>query len=173
MASRTAWTSGNLTGNGLGWTKAFNDADINASSSGNGLANGATVLSGVADWANGTGLDMFMDISYRFTISSNTIGSGASIVFFAYYLNQDGTAYGDNQLTAGTGAAITPAMPPVVSMGIPAVASTTNMYGIAEGIQIFPGSFRLALQNNSGFAFSNTIGSQIVKIRTYNIQLNN
>lgn len=171
MANRTAWTAGN--GAGLTWTAAFAGADINASDSAAGVGNGHTVLSSQGDITNGTSLDMFIDISYRFTISSSTIAAGANITFWAYYLNQDGTAYGDNQFTAGTAAALTPSVPILGSHNIPAVASTTNFYGTLTGLSVAPGTFRLAMQNNSGFAFSSTLGSQAVKYRTYNINLNN
>jgi hypothetical protein len=53
-------------------------------------------------------------------------------------------------------------------VGIPAVATTTNMYGFAQQILIPPGSFRVAIQNNSGFAL--TAGTQTVKYKTYNLQ---
>lgn len=56
-------------------------------------------------------------------------------------------------------------------MSIPPVASTTNMYGQANGIIIPPGAFRIVCQNNSGFNL--TSGTQAVKYRTYNQNLNN
>jgi hypothetical protein len=170
MTSRTAWVAG--LGQGLTFGAAFANADINASSGGSGLANGSSVLSSAGDITNGTALDQLCDISFRFTIASSTIAAGANIAFWLYVLNQDGIVYGDNQLTAGTAAAITPAFPPCATVGIPAVASTTNMYGATTGIIIPPGTFRFAMQNNSGFAFSNTIGSQACKYRTYNQNLN-
>lgn len=162
MASRTAWTAGN--GAGLTWTTLINSADMSS------MTNGQTVLSSVADIANGTNLDIFMDIAFLTAISSSTIAVGANFAFWIYALNEDGTHYGDNQLTAGTPASVTPAFPPCAVCGIPAVASTTNMYGFAQGMVIPPGSFRVAVQNNSGFSLS---GTQTVKYRTYNINLNN
>lgn len=163
MTARTAWTAGN--GVGLTWTTAINTADMAS------MTNGQTVVSSVADIANGTNLDMFMDISYKLVIASSTIVAGANFAFWIYALDQDGSTYGDGQFTNGTAASLTPAFPPSAVVGIPAVASTTNMSGYAQQIIIPPGSFRIAIQNNSGFAL--TSGTQTVKYRTYNINLNN
>lgn len=163
MANRTAWTAGN--GQGLTWGTLINSSDMAS------MTNAQSVLSSVADIANGTNLDIYMDISYLLAISSNTIAAGANFAFWIYALNEDGTHYGDNQLTAGTAASVTPAFPPCGVAGVPAVASTTNMYGFIQGIIIPPGSFRVAIQNNCGFTL--TSGTQTVKYRTYNLNLNN
>jgi hypothetical protein len=163
MASRTAWTAGN--GQGLTWGTLINSADMAS------MTNGQTVVSGVADIANGTNLDMFMDISYQLVIASSTIAAGANFAFWIYALDQDGSKYGDGQFTNGTAASLTPAFSPCAVVPIPAVATTTNMYGFAQQIIIPPGSFRVAIQNNSGFTL--TSGTQTVKYRSYNIQLNN
>jgi hypothetical protein len=170
MPNRTAWTGGN--GAGLTWAPLFAGADINASDSAAGLGNGHAVLSSQGDITNGTALDMMMDISHRFTIASSTIVAGACISYWLYALNQDGVAYGDNQFTAGVAANLTPSFPPLCAINIPAVATTTNFYGIATGLIIPPGTFRMVMQNNSGFAYSSTLGSQAVKYRTYNVNLN-
>jgi hypothetical protein len=163
MAFRTAWTSGN--GQGYTWGTLINSADMQS------MGNGFTVLSSVPDITNQTSQDMFMDISHLLAIASNTIAAAANFAYFLYALNQDGTHYGDNQLTAGTAAGLTPILSPCAVIPIPAVASTTNMYGIATQIIIPPGTFRVAIQNNCGFTL--TAGTQTVKYRTYNIQLNN
>jgi hypothetical protein len=162
MVSRTAWTAGN--GVGYTWTTLINSANISS------LANGSSCLSSVADITNQTAQDQFMDISYLLAIASSTIVAGANFAFWLYYLNQDGSHYGDNQLpTPGTPVAITPSFPPCASLSVPAVASTTAMYGTATGIVIAPGSFRVAIQNNCGFTLS---GTQTVMYRTYNQNLN-
>jgi len=171
MVNRTSWTAG--LGQGLTFGALFAGADINASDSAAGLGNGHVVLSSQGDITNNSSFDMFMDISYRFTIASSTIAVGANIAFFLYYKNQDNTAYGDNQLTAGTAnTTYSAAIQPCATVGIPALAATTNFYGTATGIIIAPGIFRVAMQNNSGFAFSSTLGSQAVQYRTYNMNLN-
>ena len=163
MVSRTAWTAGN--GVGYTWTALLSSGDMAS------MATANTVLSGAGDITNQSAQDIFMDISYALAISSNTIAAGANFAFWLYALNQDGTHYGDNQLTAGSPAALTPAFPPCAVVGIPAVATTTNMYGFAQQIIIPPGTFRVAMQNNSGFTL--TSGTQTVKYRTYNLNLNN
>jgi len=164
MSNRTAWAAGN--GVGYTWTTAINSADMA------NMANGQTVLSSVADIANQTSQDMYADISYLLTIASSTIAAGSTFSFYLYMLNQDGSHYGDNQLTAGTATSLTPALAPSCGpfvSSIPAVATTT-MYGTITGILIPPGSFRFAMQNNCGFSL--TAGTQTVKYRTYNINLN-
>jgi hypothetical protein len=165
MTSRTAWTAGN--GVGLTWTTGINSADMAS------MTNGQSVVSSVADIANGTNLDQFMDISFKLVIASSTIAAGANIAFWLYLLNQDATTYGDGQFTAGTAASLTPTFAPCFVFPLVAAASQTNMYGNNFGnpIVIPPGSFRLAMQNNSGFSL--TSGTQTVKYRTYNQNLNN
>lgn len=164
MTSLTKWAAGN--GAGLTWATLINSADMTAGP----LATANTVLSSVADIANNTVLDQFMDISASLVIASNTIAAGANLAFWLYALNQDGTTYGDGQLTAGTGAAKTSAFAPCAVMGLIAAASQTALIGFSQGIVIPPGAFRVAIQNNSGFTL--TAGTQTVKYRTYNVNLN-
>lgn len=163
MASRTAWTAGN--GQGLTWGTLINSADMAS------MTNSQSVLSSVADIANGTNLDQFMDISAVLAISSSTIVAGANLAYWLYALQEDGSTYGDGQLTAGTAASKTPAFAPCAVMGLVAAASQTALVGFSQGIIIPPGSFRVAIQNNSGFTL--TSGTQTVKYRTYNQNLNN
>lgn len=162
MTSRTAWTAGN--GVGFTWTTAINSADMVS------MANGSTVVSSVADIANQTNLDMFMDISAVLAISSSTIVAGANLAFWIYDLLEDGSSYGDGQFTNGTAAAKTPTFTPCAIMPLVAAATQTALKGQVDGIIIPPGSFRLAVQNNSGFTL--TSGTQTVKYRTYNLNLN-
>ena len=163
MTSRTAWTAGN--GVGLTWTTLINSSDLAS------MANGSSVLSSVADIANGTNLDQFMDISAICAIASSTIVAGSNLALWLYALQEDGSTYGDGQFTAGTQAAKTPTFAPIGTMPLVAAASQTTLVGFVQGIIIPPGSFRVAMQNNSGFAL--TSGTQTVKYRTYNQQLNN
>lgn len=163
MTARTAWTAGN--GVGFTWSTAINSADMAS------MATANTVVSSVADIANQTNLDMFMDLSASLVISSSTIAAGANLAFWIYALNQDGTTYGDAQFTNGTAAAKTPTFPPCAVIPLVAAASQTALIGYAQQIIIPPGSFRVAIQNNSGFTL--TAGTQTVKYRTYNLNLNN
>lgn len=166
MAGRSAWVAGN--GVGLAWATAINPADMASMA---GTAAGAnTVLSTVADIANGTALDQFMDLSAECVIASSTIVAGSNLAFWIYALLDNGTVYGDGQLVAGTQKIATPTFAPCATMPLVPLASQTNLYGFAQGIILPPGSFRLAIQNNSGFAF--TAGTQTVKYRTYNQNLN-
>ncbi len=164
MTNKTAWAAGN--GVGLTWTTVINSADMAS------MTTAQSVLSSVSDIANGTNLDQFMDVSFSLVISSSTIAAGANIAFWIYLLNQDGTTYGDNQLTAGTAASKTPTFAPCFSFPLIAAASQTALIGNNYGIPIVipPGSFRLTMQNNSGFSLTN--GTQTVKYRTYNQNLN-
>lgn len=162
MASKTSWVAG--AGVGLTWSTLVNSADLAS------MATAKTVLSSVADVANGTNLDQFMDISLRCAISSSTIAAGANFALWLYELLDDGTTYGDGQLTAGTPATLTPTFSPVAIFPLVAAAAQTVLVGAAQGILLPPGSFRAAIQNNSGFTL--TAGTQTVKYRTYNQNLN-
>jgi hypothetical protein len=164
MAAITGWQGGRLNA-GLTWTTAINTADLAS------MATGSTVVSSVADITNGTGLDQFADLSVRCAIASNTIAAGANLALWIFLLLDDGTTYGDGQFVNGTQAAKTPTFSPVATIPLVAAAAQTTLVGGATQIVIPPGSFRFALQNNSGFAF--TAGTQTVKYRSYNIRLDN
>lgn len=168
-ANRTAWTAGN--GVGYTWSTAIASGDMNTLGV-TGMPTGNTVLSSIADIANQTNQDMFMDISTRLIIASSTIVAGANLALWTYYLLDNGTTYGDGQFpTPGTFAAKTPTFAPYATIPLVAAAAQTLLVGAATQISISPGSFRNAIQNNSGFTL--TTGSQIVMYRTYNINLNN
>ena len=164
MTSRTAWTAGN--GVGYTWTTAINSADLSS------MPNGSTVLSSATAIANQTNQDMAMDLSVRQVIASSTIVAGAALSFYLYALLDDGSTYGDGLLpTPGTQVAVTPVVPCIGAIQLTPGASKTALLGYIGGILIPPGTFLLAEQNNSGFAL--TSGTQVVKYRTYNINLNN
>jgi hypothetical protein len=158
MVTKASWVAG--LGQGLTWGTAINTADLAS------MVNGSTVVSSVADIANGTALDMFMDISVRLAIASSTIGAGANLALFLFDLLDDAATYGDGNFVNGTQKAATPAFPPFAAIPLIAGAAQTLLVGEAKQIIIPPGSFRLALQNNSGFTL--TSGTQTVKYRTYN-----
>lgn len=160
MTSRTAWVAGN--GVGFTWTTAIASANMAS------LANGSSVMDST-DISNQSNLDIFADISISLLIASSTIASGANIALWLYALNQDGTTYGDNHLTT-SGAAVTPSASPIAVVPCFAAATQTAIIGQAIGIIIPPGTFRWAMQNNSGFAL--TAGTQTIKYRTYNTNLN-
>ena len=157
MTSRTAWVAG--LGQGLGWGALF----------GTEVATPATAYSTLSSVvvANGTALDQFMDVSLEATISSSTIAAGANFAFWLMALMEDGTTYGDASVTT-TPAAVTPGLFPCATMPLRAATGQTNLYGYAQGIIIPPGSFAMAMQNNSGF----TLTACVIKYRTYNQNLN-
>jgi hypothetical protein len=162
-ANRTEWTAGN--GQGLTWGALINSADMAS------MTSAYTVLSTVAGIANGTNLDQFMDISCKLVIASNTVAAGANISFWLYPLQEDGSTYGDGQLTAGTPANLTPAWSPIATVPLYAAAAQTTLWAYAQGIVLPPGTFKIAMQDNSGFNL--TSGTQTCDYRTYNIELNN
>lgn len=165
MTAVTGWQGGRLSGFGATYATIINSSDISS------LASGSACLSSVADIDNTTALDMFMDISFALAIASSTIAAGANFAFYIYDKNQDGTHYGDGQLaTPGTPAAITPAVLIAGQHSVPAVASTTAMYGTIKGIQLPIGIFRVAILNQCGFTLS---GTQTVKARTWNLRNDN
>lgn len=149
------WVGGS--GVGLTWTACFAAADINS------LANASSVLSNQGDITNQTALDIFADIS--FSLGSVTTVAPNKLDFFIYPLNQDGSTYGDNQLTAGSQAAVTPSSSLWVATFICPVG-TQALDGICTGLIIPPGTFRFALQNNAGVTLA--ASSNTIKYRTYN-----
>jgi hypothetical protein len=161
VASRTAWTAGN--GVGFTWTTAIASANMAS------MTNGQSVLAS-SDITNQTALDIFADVSISLIIASSTIAAGANIAIFMAILNQDGSTYGDNHVTT-TASSVTPSYTPIATIPCFAGASQTTIIGNALGIVIPPGTFRWAMQNNSGFSL--TSGTQTIMYRTYNTNLNN
>jgi hypothetical protein len=104
--------------------------------------------------------------------SSSAIAAGAYLGLYLFALQNDGATYGDGSLTAGTPAAIVPPFAPAGAIPL-RVASYTLLAGMVQGIVIPPGSFRFALLNECGFTFSATAGNNVVKYRTYNMNLDN
>lgn len=162
MANITGWQGGRLN-SGLTWTNPTFAAALTT------LATGSSTL-GTTDITNGTSLDQFVDLSVRCTIASSTIAAGANIAVWLYALLDDGATYGDGQLsTAGTAAAKTPTFPSCATIPLVAATAQTTLVGFAQQIIIPPGTFRFAVQNNSGFAFT----AAGLKYRSYNINLSN
>lgn len=157
--AKTSWTAGN--GVGYTWSQAIASARMASMTSGQSVMDGT-------DITNQTAQDMFADISISLIIASSTIVAGANIAIFLYALNQDGTTYGDNHLTT-TAASVTPSLPPIATINCFAAATQTSIIGNATGLIIPPGTFRWAMQDNSGFSL--TSGTQTISYRTYNIQI--
>jgi hypothetical protein len=171
MANRTAWTGG-LLNSGLGWTALFNSSDLAS------LGSASAVMSSVADITNGTSLDQFMDVSISLAIASTTLTAGANFALYLYALNQDGTTYGDNAFSAGSGSTHTItntviSQPPVGAFNFPIPgAATTTLIGFLQKIILPPGSFRCVLANWTAPATALSSGTQTAKFRTYNQNLN-
>jgi hypothetical protein len=164
MANQATW----ITGGGVGftWTTAINGADLAS------LASGSTALSSVADIANQTALDLYADVSVRLTVGSATPAAGAFLGLYLVPLLDDGSTYGDGELAAGGTMARAYPFPPAATMPLANVA-TTLLAGFAQAIVIPPGSFRFALYNGgSGISLSTTAGNNVVKYRTYRLNLN-
>jgi hypothetical protein len=160
MVTKASWVAG--LGQGLTWGTLINSTDIASMATANTSLSTVTV-------ANGTALDMFMDISAELAIASSTIAAGANLAFWIAALEEDGTILGDNKLTAGTPAALTPAWAPCAVIPLFAAATQTTLIGVATQIILPPGDFAVAIQNNSGFTL--TSGTQTVTYRTYNIAM--
>lgn len=158
------WVAGS--GVGLTWTNAFGATDFSTSQPTNGQ-----VLMSTEVIVNGTALDKCMDISTRQSIASSTIVAGANFTYWLVALKADGATYWP-PLTAGAVAASTFAPPwsPCWSCPLYAAAAQTTLVGssadMGSPIIISPGSFRLIVQNNSGFTLTATV--QEHWYRTYN-----
>lgn len=160
-ASRTAWVAGN--GAGFTWATAIASANMAS------MTNGQSVMDST-DITNQTALDLFADVSISLIIASSTIAAGANIALWIYPLNQDGSTYGDNHLTTSA-ASVTSSASPIAVIPCFAAATQTSIIGNITGIVMPPGTFRWAMQNNSGFSL--TSGTQTIKYRTYNTINNN
>lgn len=168
MAGRTSWTAGN--GQGLTWGTAFNYSDNES------LASGSSVMSSIADIANGTYLDMFADVACELAIASTTLAAGATLalwVFDKYEIDGLTNYYGDNSLLSSGGQqkAYFPSYQPVYTAA-PTITSGAQTLVVATFKQIIlpPRSFRFAFGNLLGVALSSA--HQIVEYVTYNINLN-
>ena len=163
MANNTGWAGGRLF-SGLGYTAAFNTADLNS------LPSGSSVLSSISEFANTTTPDQLAKISFKFTIASSTIAAGASIAFWLANLQLDGTTLGDGRLTAGTQVAYTPPWAPVGVFPIQVGSSVTVLEGDVPPFIIDPVSFALIVQNNIGFSLA--ASGNTCSIMSYNQALN-
>jgi hypothetical protein len=163
MANRTSWVAGN--GVGFTWSQLFSSTaatDINQTTA---IPTGSCVLSTITI-SNQTALDMFMDISARFTIGT-AAAAGANFSFYLFGLLDDGSTYGDGSLTAGTVSTNVIAIPPFAVLPLRAGTTAT---GYLQGLSIPPGTFKMVFQNNSGFSLGST--GNVCMYRTYNINLN-
>ena len=166
MASRTSWVAGN--GQGLSWssrTTLFGTADLTS------LADSKAVLSSATAINNGSSLDQYCDISIEVTVTSSTPRVGAYIGIWLAMLQQDGSTYGDGQLTAGTSATYLPPWAPLCAIPL-TNAAMTLMSGQANGLILPPGQFLLICYNYTNVTFSSTAANNVVSYRTYNVNLN-
>ncbi len=164
MTSQLAWVAG--AGVGFTWTTAINGSDLTS------LASGSSALSSVADITNQTALDLYADVSVRLSTGSATPAAGAFLGLYLVPLLDDGVTYGDGELTSGGTMARAYPFPPAGTIALESAAATTLLAGFVQGIVIPPGSFRFALYNGSGIGLSATAGNNIVKYRTYRLNLN-
>ncbi|HTB35823.1 MAG TPA: hypothetical protein VK777_02015 [Reyranella sp.] len=153
MANRSAWAGGSLPGVGA-FTPAFNAADLAS------LPQLSSVLSGIAfdnTVATLVTPDQFMDVSFvgAFT-AAQTVASGAGIGLWLYTLAHDNVTYGGGRLVAGTQLAFSPLINSLGGIPVEPATGVTTFAGSTLGLTIPPRAFRLALQNQTGFAFAAT-----------------
>ena len=108
----------------------------------------------------------------RLSTGSATPAAGAFLALYLVPLLDDGVTYGDGELTSGGTMARAYPFPPAGTIALESAAATTLLAGFVQGIVIPPGSFRFALYNGSGIGLSATAGNNIVKYRTYRLNLN-
>lgn len=166
MVTKSSWVAG--LGAGLTWTELFSSSAATDINNASGIANGYTVLSSLAI-TNGSALDIYMDISLRCAISSNTVAAGANFAIWLFPLLDDGSTYDATGGFSTTPANITPPHAPSAIFPLRAAATQTNLSGMQTGIILPPGTFKAAIQNNSGWTL-NTTGN-VCKYRTYNIAM--
>lgn len=155
MANLAKWAAG--AGVGLTWTSAFG-TEINS------LAAGSVAVSTIVV-ANGTALDLYADIS--FSITGTTAATGTQYLsLYLMPLNQDGTTYGDG-VASGT---VAPTQGAVANVALALGKTSVALVGMARGLVLPPGSFKLALVNNTSNAFA--ASPNTVAYRTYLENLN-
>ncbi len=144
------------------WTAAFagtSGADLNS------LANGSSILSSVTI-SNGSVGDIYADLSIA--IGSLTAAAPNYIGAYVYPLNEDGSTYGDSQLTAGTQAAKLPGGI-YWARNFPFPTGTAAITGTILRITIPFGTFKFCLYNQSGASFPSSGNS--CQYRTVNRQI--
>jgi hypothetical protein len=131
------------------------------------LASGSTVLSSITfDFT--TFLDLFAQLSVVAGLSSSAVVAGSSLTFWAMYLQENGTTYGDG-IASTTPSAYTPALWPwaIVNVGAGTITTFAGDSG-PDPIPLNPTKVALACQNNIGF----NLTSCAVGIKTFNLNDN-
>lgn len=131
------------------------------------LASGSTVLSSITfDFTSF--LDLLSQISVDATLSSSAVTGGACLTFWAFYLQENGTSYGDGIATT-TPSAYTPALWPMATVNVGA-GTITAFHGDSgpDPIPLQPTKVALACQNNVGFALT----ACTVGLKTFNFNDN-
>lgn len=153
------WIAGS--GVGLSWTDCFG-SETDSIVSGNAIRSSVSIT-------NGTGLDMFADVS--FSLASINPAAGSYLGLYLYPLIHDGAKYGDDRFNAS--AAGPPSANYLVGVAQLVAASQIqygefNLPGRRSPILIPPGTFKFVLYNGA----SVTLGtSNTFKYRTFNRQV--
>jgi len=135
MSTTTKLTAGAISS----WTAAFG-TEINS------LANGKAVLSSI-DIDNSTANDMWLNINIQLSIASTTLTAGAICSVYPAWKNQDGTTYGDNQITT-TPATVSPGMQPALIASPTITTVATTKFAAMGRIPLLQGQIlRLILYN--------------------------
>jgi hypothetical protein len=143
----------------VSWTACFG-SEVNS------CASGSSVLS--SSVLTNTAGDMFADVS--FALGSMTTLAPNTLSLFLYPLNQDGSTYGDSQLTTSPQAK-TPSATLFAGQFSSPIVTTTPLTGFITRI-ILPTigeSFCFAIQNNLGNAIA--ASANTIKWQTYNRQV--
>ncbi len=112
----------------------------------NSIADGTTAIS-TSVIANGTGLDLYMDVSLR--LGSITPGTAPAIELHLSMLLDDGTTYSD---VAASGASVVSVLPTTITTGAKSI-----FFGPPRSqIIIPPGSYKLAITNRTGTTLAAT-----------------
>lgn len=158
------------------WTTMFNGGDLASLPSGDAVAasNGSGAAAAIT---NGTQLALYCDVSIELTIGATTPTAGAWLALWLAALNQDGATYGDGNFpigaSYGTQKSYQPAWAPVGILPLNSGVAQTLLAGVIQGILMPPGSW-LPILGTGGNAptLSANAGNNVVKYRTYNVNLN-
>ena len=148
------WVAGATAGT---WTTAFASGDINS------LPNSDAVMSSNGAIANSTNLDEFCILSVA--LGSIAVTTPNYIGVFVYPLNEDGTTYGDNLLTAGTPSSSQPSAN-YWKANIGVQTGTATVKGSTIVFPIPPVNFNFVITNRLGVAFA--ASGNTIKYQTFN-----
>lgn len=157
MATVETWVAGKINA-GIGWVTLFNAADLNSLTAGNFVL---STITAIANAPGASGGDIYAD--FDFILGSITPSAGGYISLYLFPLMHDASSYPG---TPTSGATVPPNTYKVADVSLTTSAAVQT--GMARGIILPPGTFKVGLVNNSGVNFAASANS--AQFRSYDRQ---